>query len=57
VCIDVADLPEGAVHRGEPATFVGDSISIDDVAARAGTIAYETLTQIGRRCHVVYTGV
>jgi len=57
VCIDVTDLPEGAVRRGEPATFVGDSISIDDVAARAGTIAYETLTQIGRRCHVVYTGV
>lgn len=57
VCIDVSDLPEGAVRRGELATFVGDGISIDDVAARAGTIGYEILTQLGRRCHIAYGGV
>jgi alanine racemase len=57
VCIDVTGLPEGTVRRGDLATFIGDGTSIDDVAARAGTIGYEILTQLGRRCHIVYSGV
>jgi alanine racemase len=57
VCIDVTDLPDGSVRRGDLATFIGDGTSIDDVAARAGTIGYEILTQLGRRCHIVYSGV
>jgi alanine racemase len=56
VCIDVTDLPEGTVRRGDLATFIGEGTSIDDVAARAGTIGYEILTQLGRRCHIVYGG-
>jgi alanine racemase len=57
VCIDVTDLPEGTVRRGDQATFIGEGTSIDEVAARAGTIGYEILTLLGRRCHIVYSGV
>jgi len=56
VCIDVTDLPAGAVHRGEHATLVGGDIGVDDVAAAAGTIGYEILTRLGPRCHLVYRG-
>jgi alanine racemase len=56
VCVDVTDLPDGAVHRGDTATFIGEDISIDEVAASAGTIGYEILTHLGPRCHLVYRG-
>jgi alanine racemase len=56
ICLDVTDLPDGAVHRGDMATFVGEGISIDDLAAAAGTIGYEILTHLGPRCHKVYRG-
>jgi alanine racemase len=56
VCIDVTDLPDGAVHRGDFATLIGGEINIDDVAAAAGTIGYEILTHLGPRCHLVYRG-
>ena len=26
VCVDVTDLPDGAVHRGDQATFIGAGI-------------------------------
>ena len=55
ICLDITDLP-GAVHRGDMATFVGEGISIDDLAAAAGTIGYEILTHLGPRCHKVYKG-
>jgi alanine racemase len=38
------------------ATFVGDGLSIDDLAAAAGTIGYEILTHLGQRCHRIYRG-
>lgn len=56
ICIDVTDLPEGAAHRGGAATFIGEGLSIDEVAASAGTIGYEILTHLGPRCHIVYRG-
>jgi len=52
--IDVTDLPDGAARRGEFATLIGDKISIDEFATSAGTISYEVLTGLGRRCHRVY---
>jgi alanine racemase len=55
ICLDITDLP-GAVHRGDMATFLGDGITIDDLAAAAGTIGYEILTHLGPRCHKVYKG-
>jgi alanine racemase len=56
VCIDITDLPPGAVHRGEHAMLVGGEIGVDEVAAAAGTIGYEILTRLGPRCHLVYRG-
>lgn len=54
VCIDVTDLADGTVHRGDPATLIGGEIGIDEVAAAAGTIGYEILTRLGLRSQVVY---
>jgi alanine racemase len=54
--LDVSDLPEGTVRRGDMATFLGDGITVDDLAAAAGTIGYEILTRLGPRCHRVYRG-
>jgi alanine racemase len=52
----VTDLPEGAVRREQTVTLIGDGISLDDVAAQAGTIPYEVLTNLGRRYHRVWKG-
>ena len=56
VCVDVTDLPDGAVHRNDVATFIGAGIGVDDFAAAAGTIGYEVLTRLGMRCHLIYRG-
>lgn len=56
ICIDVTDLPAGAVHRGDLATLIGGDITVDDVAAAAGTIGYEVLTRLGPRNHLIYRG-
>jgi alanine racemase len=56
ICIDVTDLPDGAVHRGDSATLIGAEVTVDDVAAAAGTIGYEVLTRLGLRSHLVYRG-
>jgi alanine racemase len=56
VCIDITDLPDGSVHRGDDATLIGGELTVDDVAASAGTIGYEILTRLGPRCHLVYKG-
>ena len=55
-CIDVTDLPDNAVRRGHSATFIGGGLLIDEVAASAGTIAYEVLVRLGSRCHLAYRG-
>jgi len=54
VCLDITELPEGAVRRGDQATLIGGDITVDDVAVSAGTIGYEILTRLGQRCHLVY---
>jgi len=56
VCVDVTDLPDGAVRRGDIATFIGSELGVDDFAAAAETIGYEVLTRLGMRCHLVYHG-
>jgi alanine racemase len=55
-CIDATELPDNAVRRGGSATFIGDGIPIDDIAAAAGTIGYEVLVRLGSRCHLAYRG-
>jgi alanine racemase len=54
LAIDITDLPENAARRGDMATLIGDEITVDDVAAAAGTIGYEVLTSLGRRYHRIY---
>jgi alanine racemase len=36
--------------------FIGDGISLDEVAASAGTISYEILTRLGGRLRREYRG-
>ena len=46
--IDVTDVP-GGVRPGDMVELLGADITVDDMAARAGTIGYEILTNLGRR--------
>jgi alanine racemase len=50
LALDVTSLAEGAVRRGDYATLIGGDIGIDEVADNMGTIAYEVLVNLGRRC-------
>lgn len=52
--VDVTELPEGTVRRGDFATLIGDGMDIDDLGAAMGTIGYEVLTSLGRRYHRIY---
>jgi alanine racemase len=54
--VDVTDLRDGSVRRGDFATLIGDGLSVDDLAAGMGTISYEVLAHLGRRYHRVYKG-
>jgi alanine racemase len=56
LAIDVTDLPDNAVRRGDLATLIGGEITVDALAAAAGTIGYEVFTGLGRRYHRVYRG-
>ncbi|MGQ7794107.1 alanine racemase [Faunimonas sp. B44] len=49
IAVDVTDLPESNVEPGGWAELFGPCMPIDDVAADAGTIAYELLTGLSRR--------
>jgi len=51
--IDVTDVP-GDVRPGDMVELLGAAITVDDMAARAGTIGYEILTNLGRRYARVY---
>lgn len=55
LAVDITALPETSVRRGDWATFIGCEIGVDDVAAMAGTIGYEVLTNLGRRFHRVWS--
>jgi alanine racemase len=46
---DITDLPEGMVQPGDYLCLFGDSVSLDETAAAAGTISYEILTSLGVR--------
>jgi alanine racemase len=56
VVVDVTEVPEGAVRRGDPVTLVGGELTLDEVGRRAGTIGYEILTGLGRRYARRYVG-
>ena len=54
LAIDVTDLPGDTPQRGDLAVLLDDDIGVDELASHAGTIGYEVLTSLGRRCRRVY---
>jgi alanine racemase len=56
IAIDVTDVPESEVKRGDYATLIGDDVTVDDLASHAGTIGYEILTSFSRRLARLYVG-
>lgn len=54
--IDVTDVPPERCRPGMDITLVGDSLTIDRVAATMDTVSYELLTRLGQRFTRVYTG-
>ena len=56
LAIDVTDVPDGAPGRGELVALLGEEITVDELAAHAGTIGYEILTRLGRRYVRRYRG-
>jgi alanine racemase len=56
ITIDVTDVPENQVQRGDTVTLIGGGLSLDEVGRRAGTIGYEILTNFGSRYARTYRG-
>ncbi|MGB0921291.1 MAG: alanine racemase [Alphaproteobacteria bacterium] len=52
--LDVSNIPNA--KAGDWVTFLGGPISIDDVAAKAGTATYELLTGLSSRIPRIYEG-
>ena len=52
--IDVSEVD--CAQRGDIAELIGPTITIDELAGRAGTIGYEVLTNLGQRFYRRYTG-
>lgn len=47
--LDVSHVPQAHLYPGAPVELIGSHQSVDEVAADAGTISYEILTQLGPR--------
>ena len=59
ITADITDIPVAALEAEGPklcAELFGTNIDINDVAAAAGTIAYELLTNLSRRAARLYIG-
>jgi alanine racemase len=47
ITLDVTAIPSAEI--GSEVEFIGDTVSLDDIAAAAGTATYEILTNLGKR--------
>jgi alanine racemase len=56
IVLDISALPPGTLGAGDAVELIGVHQTVDDVAAQAGTIAYEILTGLGNRFHRIYEG-
>ena len=56
ITVDVTDVPETQVKRGDTVTLIGGDLTVDEVGRRAGTIGYEILTNLGSRYARAYRG-
>jgi len=58
ITVDVGHVPGAAV--GDTATLIGtdghETITVEEVAQKAGTIAYEITCSVGRRVQSLYLG-
>ena len=56
ITIDVSGVPEEFSRRGAWVELIGPNVPAHELAARAGTIDYEVLTNLGRRAFRRYLG-
>ena len=56
ITVDVTDVPEEHARRGAWVELIGKQIPAHHLAAHAGTIDYEVLTNLGARARRRYTG-
>jgi alanine racemase len=54
IALDVTEVPDTVARRGDFATFLGEGIGVDELAAWSDTISYEVLTRFGSRYTRVY---
>ena len=54
ITFDATDVPDEMVQRGGWVELLGARVTVDDLAASAGTISYEVLTSLGHRYQRVY---
>ena len=50
------DVTGVEVEEGDWVELIGSNMSLDEVALQSGTISYEVLTNLSRRCSRVYLG-
>ena len=55
ITVDVTAIPVEIGHRGDHVELLGPHVTIDEIAARAGTISYEILTGLGSRATRMYS--
>ena len=55
ITLDVTALPPDRTMPGTVVELIGETVTLDELAARAGTIGYELLTGLGRRFRVTYS--
>jgi alanine racemase len=56
IALDITDLPNASVRRGDFATVIGEGRDVDALGEMLGTIGYEVLTSLSRRYARVYKG-
>ena len=56
VGVDASALPEGRLNVGDFVDVLGPGQDVDSLAAAAGTVGYEILTNLGRRFHRRHVG-
>ena len=56
LCVDVSAVPPEVARVGAPVELIGPTVTVDEVAAFAGTISYEILTGLNPRLHRDYRG-
>ena len=55
IVADVTDIGDEFCKRGVRAEIMGDNVTVDEIAAWAGTVPYEILTRLGSRFARLYS--